>query len=70
MAQSDDIIEGYHHKQAAIRHQIAKLRAMQKLAGGQTDNLVATATVHRLERQIDDLDNAIARCREKTLGAR
>jgi hypothetical protein len=69
MAQYDDIIDGYRDKQAAIRQQIAKLRAMEKLAGGQPNNPVATATIHRAERQIADLDNAIARCREKALGA-
>jgi hypothetical protein len=68
MAQYDDIIDGYRDKQAAIRQQIAKLRAMEKLAGGETNNPVATATIHRAERQIADLDNAIARCREKSLG--
>ena len=67
MAQYDDIIDGYRDKQAAIRRQIATLRAMEKLTGGQTDNPVATATIHRAERQIADLDDAIARCGEKLL---
>ena len=65
MAQYDDIIEGYRDKQATIRRQIAKLRAMEKLAGGKTNSPAATATIQRAERQIADLDNAIARCREK-----
>jgi superfamily I DNA and RNA helicase len=64
MARYDDIIEGYQEKQATLRRQIAKLRAGQKAAGAQT-NGVDAATIHRTERQIADLDKAIARCREK-----
>ena len=65
MARYDDIIEGYQEKQATLRRQIAKLRAGQKAAGAQTNGVDAAATIHRTERQIADLDKAIARCREK-----
>ncbi len=63
MAKYDDIVEGYREKQGDLRRQIAKLKGGSAEAG-------TAAVIQRAERQIADLEAAIARCREKSKGRR
>jgi len=67
MAKYDDIVEGYREKQVGLRGQIAKLKGQIKRG---TAEAGTAAVIQRAERQIADLDAAIARCREKTKGRR
>ena len=67
MAKYDDIVEGYLEKQASLRRRIAKLKGGIKMG---TAEAGTAAVIQRAERQIADLDGAIARCREKTKGRR
>jgi hypothetical protein len=62
MATYDDIADGYRDKQASLRRQIAKLKGAIKMG---TAEAGAAAAIQRAERQIADLEGAIARCREK-----
>jgi len=67
MAKYDDIVEGYREKQVGLRGQIAKLKGQIKRG---TAEAGTAPVIQRAERQIADLDAAIARCREKTKGRR
>ena len=67
MAKYDDIVEGYREKQADLRRQIAKLKGQVKMGTAETGTAEA---IRRIQRQVIDLDGAIARCREKTEGRR
>jgi len=65
MAKYDDIVDGYQEKQDILRRQIAKLKGQIRRGTAEA----GTATViQRTQRQILDLDQAIARCREKAKG--
>ena len=61
MAKYDDIVESYQDKQADLRRQIAKLKG--QISKGSYKAGTA-AVIQQVERQIADLDAAIARCRE------
>jgi hypothetical protein len=67
VAKYDDIVEGYRDKQGDLRRQIAKLKGQIKRG---TAGAGTAAVIQRAERQIADLDAAIARCREKSKGGR
>src|SRR5262249_17168591 len=62
MAQYDDIIASYLEKQAALRAQLRLLRAGEKRPG-QRMRSAEQAAIQRMEREIRDLEDAIARCR-------
>jgi hypothetical protein len=63
-------IEGYQRQQIRLRGQINALKARKMGTGGQKIGTDTAATLRRTERQIADLDRAIARYREKTTGSR
>ena len=63
MAKYDEIVEGYREKQGDLRRQIAKLKGQAKM--GTADQRATMEAIQRIERQIADLEKAIARCREK-----
>lgn len=67
MAKYDDIVESYRDKQAGLRRQIAKLKGQVKMGTAETGT---AAAIQRIQRQVIDLDEAVARCREKTKGRR
>jgi hypothetical protein len=67
MAKYDDIVESYRDKQADLRRQISKLKGQISRGSAKAG---AAAVIQRAERQIADLDAAIARCREKSKGGR
>ena len=56
------MIEGYEHQQVRLRAQITSLKRgkLMKTLGTNT-----AAAIGRAERQITDLERAIARCRAK-----
>ena len=67
MAKYDDIVEGYREKQVNLRRQIGKLKGQIRMGSAEAGT---AAAIQRAERQIGDLDGAIARCREKSKGRR
>ena len=67
MAKYDDIVEGYREKQVSLRRQIAKLKGQVRMGSAEAGT---AAMIQRAERQIANLDGAIARCREKAKGRR
>jgi len=67
MAKYDDIVEGYREKQGDLRRQIAKLKGQIRKGSAEAGT---AAVIQRAERQIADLEAAIARCREKSKGRR
>ena len=67
MAKYDDIVEAYREKQGDLRRQIAKLKGQIRMESAEAGT---AAVIQRAERQITDLEAAIARCREKSKGRR
>ena len=67
MAKYDDIVDGYREKQRGLRRQIAKLKGRIKMGNAEAGT---AEMIQRAERQIADLDGAIARCREKATGSK
>ena len=65
MAKYGDIVKGYREKQGDLRRQIVKLKGRIKTGSAEAGT---AAVIQRAERQIADLDGAIARCREKSKG--
>jgi hypothetical protein len=65
MGQYEKLIEDYQQKQVRLRGQISVLKSGKLGAGGQKIGTDTAATIRRTERQIADLDRAIARCGEK-----
>jgi hypothetical protein len=65
MEDNNKVIEGYQQKQVRLRGQISALKARKMRAGGQRIGPDTAAAIPRTERQIADLDRAIAKCREK-----
>ncbi len=59
------LIERYQQQRGRLRGQIHALKAGKMGADGQMIGTDTAATIRRTERQIADLDRAIARCREK-----
>jgi hypothetical protein len=70
MRKSEDLIKGYEQHQIKLRGQISALKARKTGAINPRTKADAEAAVRRIERQISDLDKAIAKCREKALGSR
>jgi hypothetical protein len=70
MRKSEDLIKGYEQDQIKLRGQISALKARKVGATNPRIEADAEAAVRRIERQISDLDKAIAKCREKALGSR
>jgi hypothetical protein len=70
MGQYEKLIEGYQRKQVGLRGQISALKARKMAAGGQKTGTDTAAAIRRTERQIADLDRAIAKCREKATASR
>ena len=60
MDQHKKLIERYQQQQAKLRGQIRALKAGKTGAGGQMIGTDTAATIRRTERQIVDLDRAIA----------
>ena len=67
MAKYDDIVEGYQDKQGDLRRQITKLKGQVKMGTAESGTAEA---IQRIQRQVIDLEGAIARCREKSKGRR
>ena len=65
MDQYEKLIERYQQQQGRLRGQIHSLKAGKIGDAGQMIGTDTAATIRRTERQIADLDRAIARCREK-----
>ena len=65
MGRYDDIIASYLEKQASLRARLIMLRTGEKRAG-QRMRSAEQAAIHRIEREIADLQDAIARCRQKS----
>ena len=63
MARYDDIVEGYQEKQAALRRSIEKLEAGRVKGRGIGGSDTA---IQKNQREIVELNAAIARCREKS----
>jgi hypothetical protein len=68
MQKYEKLIEGYQQQQVKLRAQISALRA-RKMGASRKIEGDAAAAIRRTERQIADLDRAIAKCREKALGS-
>ena len=63
----EKMIEGYQRKQVDLRRQISVLKSGKLGAGGQKIGTDTAATIRRTERQIADLDRAIAKCHAKAM---
>jgi len=61
----EKMIEGYRRKQVDLRRQISVLKSGKLGVGGQKIGTDIAATIRRTERQIADLDRAIAKCHAK-----
>jgi hypothetical protein len=68
MEEYKKLIEGYRQQQVRLRGQISALKTRKTGAGGQRTGKDTAAAIRRTERQIADLERAIARCREKATG--
>jgi cob(I)alamin adenosyltransferase len=64
------MIERYEQQQVKLRGQISMLKAGTMRAGSKRGATANAAAIRRIERQIADLERAIARCREKVQGSR
>jgi hypothetical protein len=65
VGQYDDIIASYLEKQAGLQARLRLLRAGEKRPGQRTRS-AEQAAIQRLEREIRDLEDAIARCRGRS----
>ena len=65
MGQYDDIIASYLEKQAGLRARLGLLRTGERRAG-QRIHSAEQAAILRIQREIRDLEDAIARCRGKS----
>ena len=70
MEQYKRLSDGYKQKQVALRGQISALKAGRIRAGGKGIGTDTAAAIRRTERQIADLDRAIARCHGEAQGSR
>jgi len=68
MGQYDEIVASYLEKQEQLRAQLRVLEPLAKSSSAKVGEVPVSAIVHRLEREIRDLDGAIKRCRRKENG--
>ena len=58
-------IEGYLRRQIKLRAQLTALKNGKLPPGMKTPGLDKVAAIRRTQRQLSDLERAIAKCREK-----